>query len=73
VGTTNLCDPDLEDSIFMAGKFACREWLVRQKDIRLVRAYLPRNQVQLIDLAALRCAQDALIMSLPAKDAVAAD
>jgi ribosomal protein L11 methyltransferase len=64
-----LCDPDLEDSIFWRlEKFGCRGMASETKGhSRLIRAYLPMNQAQLIDLAALSLwlHQDALIMSLP--------
>lgn len=63
------CDPNLEDAIFWRlEKFGCRGTASETKaDSRLVRAYIPRNQVQLLDLAALSLwlRQDALIIELP--------
>ena len=67
-----LCDPDMEDAIFWRlEKFGCGGTASEAKgDSCLVRAYLPRNQAQLLDLAALSLwlRQDALIMSLPLPD-----
>ena len=67
-----LCDPDMEDSIFWRlEKFGCGGTASETKGHScLVRAYLPRNQAQLLDLAALSLwlRQDALIMSLPLPD-----
>lgn len=64
-----LCDSDMEDSIFWhLEKFGCRGTASETKGHScLVRAYLPKNQAQLLDLAALSLwlRQDALIMSLP--------
>ncbi len=64
-----FCDPDLEDSIFWRlEKFGCRGTASEKRAHScLVRAYLPRTQVQLLDLAALSLwlRQDALIMELP--------
>ena len=67
-----LCAPDMEDSIFWRlEKFGCGGTASETKGHScLVRAYLPRNQAQLLDLAALSLwlRQDALIMSLPLPD-----
>ncbi len=67
-----ICAPDMEDSIFWRlEKFGCGGTASETKgDSCLVRAYLPRNQAQLLDLAALSLwlRQDALIMSLPLPD-----
>lgn len=64
-----LCASDMEDSIFWRlEKFGCRGTASETKGHScLVRAYLPKNQAQLLDLAALSLwlRQDALIMSLP--------
>lgn len=64
-----LCDPDLEDSIFWRlDKFGCRGTASETKGHScLVRAYLPQNQVQLLDLEALSLSlrQDAQTMALP--------
>jgi ribosomal protein L11 methyltransferase len=64
-----LCDPDLEDSIFWRlEKFGCRGTASEKKvDSCLVRAYLPKNQDQQLDLEALSLwlRQDALMMGLP--------
>lgn len=63
------CFPNLEDSIFWRlEKFGCRGTASETKgDSLLVRAYIPKNQVHLLDLAALSLwlRQDALIMELP--------
>ncbi len=60
------CDPDLEDAIFWRlEKFGCRGMASEKKgNAFLVKAYLPRDQVQLLDLAALSLwlRQDALLM-----------
>lgn len=65
-----LCEPDTEDSIFWRlEKFGCRGTASEKKGFsRLIRAYLPRNQAQLLDLAALSLwlRQDALLIGLPA-------
>lgn len=67
-----ICAPDMEDSIFWRlEKFGCGGTASETKGHScLVRAYLPRNQAQLLDLAALSLwlRQDALIMSLPLPD-----
>ncbi len=64
-----LCDPDLEDSIFWRlGNFGCRGTASEKKGHScLVRAYLPKNQEQELDLEALSLwlRQDALMMGLP--------
>jgi ribosomal protein L11 methyltransferase len=64
------CDPSLEESIFWRlDKFGCQGTASENKGaVSLVKAYLPRNQVQLLDLAALSLwlRQDALIAQLPA-------
>lgn len=64
-----LCDPDLEDSIFWRlEKFGCRGTASEKKvHSCLVRAYLPKNQDQELDLEALSLwlRQDALMMGLP--------
>lgn len=64
------CDPSLEESIFWRlDKFGCQGTASENKGAAsLVKAYLPRNQVQLLDLAALSLwlRQDALIAELPA-------
>lgn len=64
-----LCEPDMEDSIFWRlEKFGCRGTASEKKGFsRLIRAYLPRNQAQLLDLAALSLwlRQDALLIGLP--------
>lgn len=63
------CAPSLEDSIFWRlDKFGCRGTAREQKgDDYLVKAYLPRSEVQLLDLAALSLwlRQDALMVELP--------
>ena len=64
-----LCNPDLEDSIFWRlEKFGCRGTASETKGhCCLVRAYLPRNQAHMLDLAALSLwlRQDALMIGLP--------
>ena len=64
------CDPSLEESIFWRlDQFGCQGTASENKGAEsLVKAYLPRNQVQLLDLAALSLwlRQDALIAELPA-------
>lgn len=64
-----LCDPDIEDSIFWRlEKFGCRGTASQTKGHScLIRAYLPRNQAQLLDLAALALwlRQDALLIGMP--------
>ena len=64
------CDPSLEESIFWRlDKFGCQGTASENNGATsLVKAYLPRNQVQLLDLAALSLwlRQDALIAQLPA-------
>ena len=64
------CDPSLEESIFWRlDKFGCQGTASENNGAAsLVKAYLPRNQVQLLDLAALSLwlRQDALIAELPA-------
>ncbi|KJH72489.1 50S ribosomal protein L11 methyltransferase [Aliterella atlantica] len=64
------CDPSLEDTIFWRlDKFGCKGTASEKKsDGFLVRAYLPRSQVQLLDLAALSLwlRQDALLVDMPA-------
>ena len=64
------CDPSLEESIFWRlDKFGCQGTASENNGAAsLVKAYLPRNQVQLLDLAALSLwlRQDALIAQLPA-------
>ena len=64
------CDPSLEESIFWRlDKFGCQGTASENDGVTsLVKAYLPRNQVQLLDLAALSLwlRQDALIAELPA-------
>ncbi len=64
------CDPSLEESIFWRlDKFGCQGTASENHGgASLVKAYLPRNQVQLLDLAALSLwlRQDALIAELPA-------
>ena len=63
------CDPSLEESIFWRlDKFGCQGTASENNGATsLVKAYLPRNQVQLLDLAALSLwlRQDALIAQLP--------
>lgn len=65
-----LCEPDLEDSIFWRlEKFGCRGMASEKKgNAYLIKAYLPRHQAQLLDLAALSIwlRQDALLMELAA-------
>lgn len=62
-------DPDLEDSIFWRlQEFGCRGTASeRRGSSYLVRAYLPSNQEQVVDWAALSLSlrQDALMMELP--------
>ena len=64
------CDSSLEESIFWRlDKFGCQGTASENNGATsLVKAYLPRNQVQLLDLAALSLwlRQDALIAELPA-------
>lgn len=64
-----LCAPELEDSIFWRlEKFGCRGTASEKKvHSCLVRAYLPKNQDQELDLEALSLwlRQDALMMGLP--------
>ena len=64
------CDPSLEESIFSRlDKFGCQGTARENKGAAsIVKASLPRNQVQLLDLAALSLwlRQDALIAELPA-------
>lgn len=64
-----LCDPALEDTIFWRLEtFGCRGTSNEIKGYAcLVSAYLPEEQAQLLDLAALSLLlrQDALCMSLP--------
>lgn len=61
-----LCEPDLEDSIFWRlEKFGCRGIASQKKgNAYLVKAYLPRERVQILDLAALSLwlRQDALLI-----------
>jgi ribosomal protein L11 methyltransferase len=63
-----LCEPDLEESIFWRlDNFGCRGTASETKgNSCLVRAYLPRYQAQLLDLAALSLwlRQDALTVGL---------
>lgn len=63
-----LCDPDLEDSVFWRlENFGCRGTASEAKgNSYLVRAYIPQDQVQLLDLAALSLwmRQDALVLEL---------
>jgi ribosomal protein L11 methyltransferase len=63
-----LCEPDLEDSIFWRlENFGCRGMASETKgNSCLLRAYLPRIQAQLLDLAALSLLlrQDALNLGL---------
>jgi ribosomal protein L11 methyltransferase len=65
-----LCEPDLEDSVFWRLEdFGCRGAASEKKgNSCLVRGYLPRFQVQLLDLAALSLwlRQDALCVGLSA-------
>ncbi|HAZ48925.1 MAG TPA: 50S ribosomal protein L11 methyltransferase [Cyanobacteria bacterium UBA11369] len=64
-----LCDPVLEDSIFWRlENFGCRGTASETKgNSYLVRAYIPQEQAQLLDLAALSLwlRQDALVLGLP--------
>ena len=64
-----ICDPDLEDSIFWRlEKFGCKGTASeRSGNSLLLRAYLPRNQAQLLDLEALSesLRQDALTIEMP--------
>ncbi len=64
------CASSLEESIFWRlDKFGCQGTASENKgEVSLVKAYLPRNQVQVLDLAALSLwlRQDALIAELPA-------
>jgi ribosomal protein L11 methyltransferase len=64
-----LCDPDLEESIFWRlDKFGCRGTASEKKgNCCKIRAYLPQEQTQLLDLAALSLwlRQDALILGMP--------
>lgn len=65
-----LCEPMLEDLVFWRlEKFGCRGTASEQKGHSLLtRAYLPQEEVQLLDLAALSLwlNQDALALELPA-------
>ena len=64
-----ICEPDLFDSIFWRlEKFGCRGTASeRSGNSLLLRAYLPRNQAQLLDLEALceSLRQDALTIEMP--------
>jgi ribosomal protein L11 methyltransferase len=64
-----LCDPVLEDSIFWRlENFGCRGTASEAKGHScLVRAYIPQEQAELLDLAALSLwlRQDALVLELP--------
>ncbi|MDJ1179267.1 50S ribosomal protein L11 methyltransferase [Roseofilum sp. BLCC_M91] len=64
-----LCDPALEDLIFWRlDLFGCQGTSSEAKgNSRLVQAYLPQEQAQLLDLAALSISfrQDAITVSLP--------
>ncbi|GET42301.1 50S ribosomal protein L11 methyltransferase [Microseira wollei] len=64
-----VCDLALEDSIFWRlEQFGCRGTASETKGYSyLVRAYIPQEQVQLLDLAALSLwlRQDALVLGLP--------
>jgi len=64
-----LCNPDLEDSVFWRlERFGCRGMASETKgNSCLVRAYLPKSQVELLDLAALSLwlRQDALLIGMP--------
>ncbi len=64
-----LCDPAMDEVAFWRlEKFGCRGTASEQKgNIRLVRAYLPKEQAHLLDLAALSLwlRQDALCVGLP--------
>lgn len=64
-----LCDPALEDALFWRlDNFGCRGTASETKgNTCLVRAYLPQDQAQLLDLAALSLwlRQDALVFGLP--------
>ncbi|MFB2977940.1 50S ribosomal protein L11 methyltransferase [Microseira sp. BLCC-F43] len=64
-----VCDLALEDSIFWRlEQFGCRGTAFETKGYSyLVRAYIPQEQVQLLDLAALSLwlRQDALVLGLP--------
>ena len=61
-----LCQPDLEDAIFWRlEKFGCRGMASQKKgNACLVKAYLARERVEILDLAALSLwlRQDALLM-----------
>lgn len=61
-----ICEPDLEDTIFWRlEKFGCRGMACQKKgNACLIKAYLPREQVQILDLAALSLwlRQDAVLM-----------
>ena len=65
-----LCDPLLEESIFWRlGDFGCRGTSSQYKgNSCLIGAYLPRERVQLLDLAALSLwlRQDSLVLNLAA-------
>ena len=67
-----LCDPDLEDPIFWRlDKFGCRGTASEKKGKScLVRAFLPSNQTQTLDLEALSLLlrQDAVMMGLPSPE-----
>ncbi len=64
-----LCDQDLEDSVFWRlEKFGCRGTASEMKGHAcLVRGYMPQEQAQLLDLAAvsLWLHQDALVLGMP--------
>lgn len=64
-----LCDQALEDSVFWRlEKFGCRGTASEMKGHAcLVRGYMPQEQAQLLDLAAvsLWLRQDALVLGLP--------
>ncbi len=64
-----LCDPALEDLIFWRlDQFGCQGTSSEAKgNARLVQAYLPQENAQLLDLAALSLGfrQDAITVSLP--------
>lgn len=64
-----ICEPDLEDSIFWRlEKFGCRGTASEKSgNSLLLRAYLPKNQAQLLDLEALSesLRQDASLIGMP--------
>ncbi len=64
-----LCDPSLDESVFWRLEtFGFRGTASEVKGhLYLVKAYIPEEQLQLLDLAAiaLRCRQDALCLGLP--------